>query len=181
MKSALAWEIIAKCSATKAQVGKLQLPLPHEPVDTPVFMQVGTQGTLKGITSKQLEELGLRPGQELLEQIGGSHNFQNWSRNLLTDSGGFQMVSLLKLAKITEQGVEFQSPHDDGSTMFSHDVVSSLITGKWVEENLFTIVQGGLDSNLRKKCVEEMVLRDTPGYAIVGLSGGEEKDIFGKC
>ncbi|CAG8573437.1 9387_t:CDS:2 [Cetraspora pellucida] len=232
MKSALTWEIIAKCSTTKARVGKLILP--HGPVDTPVFMPVGTQGTLKGITPKQLEELGcqimlnntyhlgLKPGQELLEQIGGSHNFQNWSRNLLTDSGGFQMVSLLKLAKITEQGVEFQSPHDDGSTMLltpEHsislqnsigadiimqldDVVSSLTTGKRVEEamyrsirwldrcisvhkktdsqNLFAIIQGGLDPNLRKKCVEEMVLRDTPGYAIGGLSGGEEKDTFWK-
>ncbi|CAG8740035.1 14751_t:CDS:2, partial [Racocetra fulgida] len=138
------------------------------------------------------------------------------------DSGGFQMVSLLKLAKITEQGVEFQSPHDDGTTMLltpEHsislqnsigadiimqldDVVSSLVTGKRVEEamyrsirwldrcisahkkpdsqNLFAIIQGGLDANLRKKCVEEMVLRDTPGYAIGGLSGGEEKDTFWK-
>ncbi|CAG8807364.1 7469_t:CDS:2, partial [Racocetra fulgida] len=70
------------------RAGKLRLP--HGPVDTPVFMPVGTQGTLKGITPKQLEDLGcqimlnntyhlgLRPGQELLEQIGGSHNFQNW-------------------------------------------------------------------------------------------------------
>ncbi|RIA92226.1 queuine tRNA-ribosyltransferase [Glomus cerebriforme] len=229
MKSALTWKIIAKCSTTKARVGKLTLP--HGPVDTPVFMPVGTQGTLKGLTTKQLEELncqimlnntyhlGLSPGQELIEELGGSHKFQNWNRNLLTDSGGFQMVSLLKLARITEEGVEFQSPRD-GSIMLltpEHsmslqnsigadiimqldDVVSSLTTGPRVEEamhrsirwldrcinshkkpetqNLFAIIQGGLDIDLRKKCIEEMVKRDTPGYAIGGLSGGEEKDVF---
>ncbi|CAG8436211.1 7101_t:CDS:2 [Funneliformis caledonium] len=229
MRSALTLKVIARCSTTKARVGILTLP--HGPVDTPVFMPVGTQGTLKGLTTKQLEELGcqimlnntyhlgLKPGQELIEELGGSHKFQNWNRNLLTDSGGFQMVSLLKLAKITEEGVEFQSPHD-GSTMLltpEHsmslqnsigadiimqldDVVSSLTTGPRVEEamyrsirwldrcinahkkpesqNLFAIIQGGLNMDLRTKCIEEMVKRDTPGYAIGGLSGGEEKDIF---
>ncbi|CAG8708876.1 3016_t:CDS:2, partial [Ambispora leptoticha] len=162
---------------------------------------------------------GLRPGQELLDDVGGSHIFQNWKRNILTDSGGFQMVSLLKLAEITEEGVQFQSPHD-GSLMLltpEHsmsiqnsigadiimqldDVVSSLTTGKRVEEamyrsirwldrcikshknpetqNLFAITQGGLVPELRKICIQEMIKRDTPGYAIGGLSGGEEKDIF---
>ncbi|CAG8519827.1 15001_t:CDS:2 [Racocetra fulgida] len=163
-----------------ARVGKLQLP--HGPVDTPVFMPVGTQGTLKVITPKQLEELGcqimlnntyhlgLRQGQELLEQIGGSHNFQNWN---------FQMVSLLKFAKITEQGItlehfiSLQNSIGADIIMQLDDVVSSLITGKRVEEvmdrsirwldkcisahkkpdiqNLFAIIQGGLDTNLRKK------------------------------
>ncbi|CAG8447356.1 10563_t:CDS:2 [Acaulospora colombiana] len=205
MKSALVWRVVGRCSTTKARVAVLTLP--HGIVDTPVFMPVGTQGTLKGLTPKQLKELGcqimlnntyhlgLKPGQELLEGIGGSHKFQNWEGNLLTDSGGFQMVSLLKLACITEEGVEFQSPHD-GSTMLltpEHsislqnsigadiimqldDVVSSLTTGPRVEEamrrsirwldrciaahkkpdcqNLFAIIQGGLDFNLRRKCVE---------------------------
>nr|CAG8452844.1 8728_t:CDS:2 [Entrophospora candida] len=232
MKSALKFEILAKCSTTKARVSKLTLP--HGLVDLPVFMPVGTQGTLKGLTPKQLEDLncqimlnntyhlGLRPGQELLDEIGGSHRFQNWNRSLLTDSGGFQMVSLLKLASITEEGVEFQSPHDNTKKMLltpEHsmsiqnsigadiimqldDVVSSLTTGPRVEEamhrsirwldrcikahkkpdeqNLFAIIQGGLDVDLRKTCLQEMIKRDTPGYAIGGLSGGEEKDIFWK-
>ncbi|KAG9301268.1 hypothetical protein G9A89_012651 [Geosiphon pyriformis] len=223
--------IYPRCSKTKARVGKLTLP--HFPVDTPVFMPVATQGSLKGLTPKQLEDmgcqiilnntyhLGLRPGQDLLDDIGGSHKFQGWDRNLLTDSGGFQMVSLLKLAEITEQGVQFQSPHD-GSLMLltpEHsmslqnsigadiimqldDVVSSLTTGPRVEEamlrsirwldrcieahkypdkqNLFAIVQGGLNPELRRKCIREMIKRDTPGYAIGGLSGGEEKDTFWK-
>ncbi|CAG8462736.1 6135_t:CDS:2 [Diversispora eburnea] len=228
MKSALTWEIVAQCSRTKARVAKLKLP--HGVVDTPVFMPVGTQGTLKGLTVKQLEDLdcqimlnntyhlGLRPGKEVLEEIGGAHEFQNWKRNLLTVRR-FQMVSLLKLACITERGVEFQSPHDGSKMLLTpehsislqnsigadiimqlDDVVSSLTTGPRVEEamfrsirwldrcivahkksesqNLFAIIQGGLDLNLRRKCIEEMVKRDTPGYAIGGLSGGEEKDIF---
>ncbi|CAO3643043.1 unnamed protein product [Mucor fragilis] len=229
MKSALTFKTIATCSTTKARVSILTLP--HGPVDTPVFMPVGTQGTLKGFTPKQIQNmncqimlnntyhLGLKPGQEILDQVGGSHNFQNWQGNLLTDSGGFQMVSLLKLAKITEDGVQFQSPHDGSLMMLTpehsmalqnsigadimmqlDDVISSLTTGPRVEEamwrsirwldrcikahkkqdtqNLFAIIQGGLNTDLRKKCVEEMVKRDTPGYAVGGLSGGEEKDVF---
>ncbi|CAH1756036.1 12448_t:CDS:2 [Entrophospora sp. SA101] len=208
MKSALKFEILAKCSTTKARVSKLTLP--HGLVDLPVFMPVGTQGTLKGLTPKQLEDLNY--------EIGGSHRFQNWNRSLLTDSGGFQMVSLLKLASITEEGVEFQSPHDNTKKMLltpEHsmsiqnsigadiimqldDVVSSLTTGPRVEEamhrsirwldrcikahkkpdeqNLFAIIQGGLDADLRKKCLQEMIKRDTPGYAIGGLS--ENKPIY---
>ncbi|KAI8884954.1 queuine tRNA-ribosyltransferase [Backusella circina FSU 941] len=229
MKSALTFETIAKCSTTKARVSVLTLP--HGPVDTPVFMPVGTQGTMKGMLPDQLEELncqimlnntyhlGLKPGKETLDLVGGAHTFQSWRRNLLTDSGGFQMVSLLKLANITEEGVEFASPHDGSLMMLTpehsmelqnsigadimmqlDDVISSLTTGPRVEEamwrsirwldrcikahkntetqNLFAIIQGGLDIELRRKCVEEMVKRNTPGYAVGGLSGGEEKDVF---
>ncbi|ORY96809.1 queuine tRNA-ribosyltransferase [Syncephalastrum racemosum] len=229
MHSALKFETLARCSTTKARSSLLTLP--HGPVSTPVFMPVGTQGTLKGLTPNQLEELncqimlnntyhlGLKPGQETLDLVGGAHKFQNWNRNLLTDSGGFQMVSLLKLAKITEEGVQFASPHDGSLMMLTpehsmhlqnsigadimmqlDDVISSLTTGPRVEEamwrsirwldrcikahkyperqNLFAIIQGGLDTELRRKCVEEMVKRDTPGYAVGGLSGGEEKDAF---
>ncbi|CAG8518937.1 358_t:CDS:2 [Paraglomus brasilianum] len=230
MKSALLWETVANCSTTKARVSKLILP--HGTVDTPVFMPVATQASLKGITCQQLMNLGcqimlnntyhlgLRPGQALLNEVGGAHKLQSWERNLLTDSGGFQMVSLLTLAEITEQGVQFQSPHDHNSSilltpehsidlqnsigadiiMQLDDVVSSLTTGPRVEEamwrsirwldrcikahkrphdqNLFAIIQGGLDVELRNTCLKEMIKRDTPGYAIGGLSGGEEKDIF---
>ncbi|KAL2761213.1 hypothetical protein ACRALDRAFT_2131589 [Sodiomyces alcalophilus JCM 7366] len=91
-------------------------------------MPVATQASLKGLTPEQLEEsgcrlclnntyhLGLKPGQDVLSSVGGAHEFQGWSHNILTDSGGFQMVSLLKLANVTEQGVVFLSPHD-GSPM----------------------------------------------------------------
>ncbi|XP_031557109.1 queuine tRNA-ribosyltransferase catalytic subunit 1-like [Actinia tenebrosa] len=109
---ALEFEILAKCSTTKARTAILTLP--HHKVETPVFMPVGTQGTMKGLTSKQLEDmdcqiilgntyhLGLRPGTDILEQAGGLHKFMNWKRALLTDSGGFQMVSLIKLSEMTE-------------------------------------------------------------------------------
>lgn len=108
------------------------LSLPHGPVRTPVFMPVGTKGTIKGLSSAQLRDepamapeiilgntyhLALEPGTELLAELGGLHTFMDWSGCLLTDSGGFQMVSLLKLAEITEQGVKFISPLDNVSEM----------------------------------------------------------------
>ncbi|KAK2067617.1 hypothetical protein P8C59_001340 [Phyllachora maydis] len=100
------------------------LTLPHGPVNLPMFMPVATQASLKGLTPEQLEgtgcrlclnntyHLGLKPGQEVLDAIGGAHKLQGWTHNILTDSGGFQMVSLLKLATVTEEGVQFLSPHD---------------------------------------------------------------------
>eukprot|EP00873_Tetraselmis_striata_P042067 jgi/Tetstr1/462331/TSEL_007337.t1 len=100
------------------------MTLPHFTADTPMFMPVGTQGSVKGITSQQLEDLDchvilgntyhleLRPGADLVDEMGGLHKFINWPRGMLTDSGGFQMVSLLHLADITEEGVAFQSPVD---------------------------------------------------------------------
>ncbi|KAG6504762.1 hypothetical protein ZIOFF_037109 [Zingiber officinale] len=232
-------------------------------------------GTIKGLTNIQLEEIGcqlilgntyhlaLRPGAELIDELGGLHKFMNWKRALLTDSGGFQMVSLLHLADITEQGVTFQSPVDGKPMLLTpeesiqiqnkigadiimalDDVVKTTITGPRIEEamyrtlrwidrcisefglinvflcllhfddihgvklnasvdywaahkrpdvqNLFGIVQGGLDPVLRDICVRGLVDRDLPGmvaskanltsywdsYAIGGLVGGEDKDSF---
>ncbi|KAG5883054.1 hypothetical protein JTB14_010442 [Gonioctena quinquepunctata] len=115
----LLFSISSECKTTKARVGKMTLP--HGVVDTPVFMPVGTQGTLKGMLPEQLDKMGLqimlantyhlgtKPGPKILKKAGGLHKFMNWNRPLLTDSGGFQMVSLLKLAEITEEGVKFQS------------------------------------------------------------------------
>lgn len=205
--------------------------LPHCRLRTPIFMPVATQGSMKGVTSEQLEEidceiilgntyhLGLRPGEEVLKALDGAHGLQSWRRNMLTDSGGFQMVSLLKLATITESGVVFQSTHGGGELLLKpedsiriqnsigadimmqlDDVVHVLTTGPRVEEAMhrsirwldrclsananpqtqcvFAIIQGGLNPDLRKVCVEEMVKRECKGYAIGGLSGGEEKDQF---
>jgi queuine tRNA-ribosyltransferase len=107
---ALKLEVVARWN--KARVTKLHLP--HYSCDTPMFMPVGTQGTVKALTSQQLEDLdchvilgntyhlGQRPTSEVIDQLGGLHKFMNWKRNILTDSGGFQMVSLLKLSNITE-------------------------------------------------------------------------------
>ncbi|KAG0494671.1 hypothetical protein HPP92_005665 [Vanilla planifolia] len=120
LEMALSFEIIARFNRARAA----RLTLPHFTCQTPLFMPVGTQGTIKGLTNSQLEEidcqiilgntyhLALRPGAELIDELGGLHKFMNWKRALLTDSGGFQMVSLLHLADITEDGVTFQSPVD---------------------------------------------------------------------
>ena len=101
----------------------------HGQIRTPVFMPVGTQATVKAVTPEDLEQLGaqiilgntyhlfIRPGSELIKQFGGLHSFMNWKKPILTDSGGFQIFSLKKLAKITEDGAVFRS-HLDGSKFF---------------------------------------------------------------
>lgn len=101
----------------------------HGVIRTPVFMPVGTQATVKAVTPEDLVQLGaqiilgntyhlfIRPGHELIRQFGGLHRFMNWSRPILTDSGGFQIFSLRDLAKISEEGAEFRS-HLDGSRLF---------------------------------------------------------------
>jgi len=105
------------------------MALPHATVQTPVFMPVGTQATVKAIPQHLLEELDaqiilgntyhlyLRPGHELIRRMGGLHRFMSWPRALLTDSGGFQVFSLSELRKVSEEGVSFRS-HLDGSSHF---------------------------------------------------------------
>ncbi|CAH8628138.1 unnamed protein product [Heterobilharzia americana] len=123
--SALQFDILFECSQTRARRCHLWLPhCPGGPVETPVFMPVGTQGSMKGITVKQLQDLdcrillgntyhlGHRPGPEVLRKAGGLHKFMSWPRAILTDSGGFQMVSLNSLSEVTEDGVRFTSPHN---------------------------------------------------------------------
>jgi queuine tRNA-ribosyltransferase len=120
----IAFELLATDTKTAARRGRLSLC--HGSIETPVFMPVGTQATVKGITNRQLVEagsqiilgntyhLGLRPGKERLAELGGLHRFMNWDRPILTDSGGFQIFSLADLAKVDEDGVTFKS-HLDGS------------------------------------------------------------------
>jgi len=122
MENALKFDVIASCSKSRARTSLMKLP--HYTVETPVFMPVGTKGSVKSVLPEQLEDincqiilgntyhLGLRPGTELLKKAKGLHNFMGWNRALLTDSGGFQMVSLLHMAEIDEQGVNFESPYD---------------------------------------------------------------------
>ena len=117
-----------KDSKSKARVGEILTG--HGLIQTPIFMPVGTQGTVKAITQRVLESevnaeivlsntyhLYLRPGTKILEQAGGLHKFMNWSRPILTDSGGFQVYSLSDLRKLKKDGVEFRS-HLDGSKHF---------------------------------------------------------------
>ncbi|KNC54319.1 queuine tRNA-ribosyltransferase [Thecamonas trahens ATCC 50062] len=228
---ALTFVVEAECSVTKARSSRLTLP--HTTACTPMFMPVGTQGSLKGLTPPQMVQLGCqvvlgntyhlghRPGAETVAAMGGLHAFSGWHGGMLTDSGGFQMVSLAKLSSVSEEGVTFASPHDGTTVLLSpelsiamqnnigadiimalDDVVSSLISGprvedamhrsiRWLdrciaaharpaEQNLFGIIQGGLDPRLRLYCLDAMIARDTPGFAIGGLSGGESKDEFWK-
>ncbi|MCI7342461.1 MAG: tRNA guanosine(34) transglycosylase Tgt [Fusobacterium necrophorum] len=111
----------------KARVGRIQTP--HGEIETPVFMPVGTQATVKAMTKEELDEIGtqiilgntyhlfLRPGDDLIDRLGGLHSFMNWKKPILTDSGGFQVFSLGALRKIKEEGVHFRS-HIDGSKRF---------------------------------------------------------------
>lgn len=118
------FELIKKDKSSSARLGKLKTS--HGTFDTPIFMPVGTQATVKTMTPEDLYEMGagiilgntyhlyLRPGEELVNKAGGLHGFMNWKRGILTDSGGFQVFSLSGLRKIDEDGVQFSS-HLDGS------------------------------------------------------------------
>jgi len=121
------FELIKQCSSTGARLGRVYTP--HGSFETPVFMPVGTQATVKAMAPKDIEEVNaniilsntyhlyLRPGHELIEQAGGLHKFMNWNRSILTDSGGFQVFSLNELRVVTDEGVHFRS-HLDGSKHF---------------------------------------------------------------
>ena len=124
---AIKYELIKECKQTGARLGRLHTP--HGIIETPIFMPVGTQATVKAMTPEELKDMEAqiilsntyhlyqRPGHELVAEAGGLHKFMNWDRPILTDSGGFQVFSLGELRKITEEGVTFQS-HLDGSRHF---------------------------------------------------------------
>lgn len=121
------FEILKECPHTGARAGILHTP--HGDIETPIFMPVGTQATVKGLKPEELKEIGaqiilsntyhlyLRPGHELVQQAGGLHKFMNWDKPILTDSGGFQVFSLSKLRKICDEGIEFRS-HLSGEKHF---------------------------------------------------------------
>jgi queuine tRNA-ribosyltransferase len=123
----LEFTVVAKDAGTRARAGILHTP--HGDVETPVFMPVGTAGTVKAMTQTMLEELGaqiilantyhlcMRPGHEMVREFGGLHRFISWPHAILTDSGGFQVMSLKGLGKVTDDGVWFRS-HLNGSPHF---------------------------------------------------------------
>ncbi|HNP59870.1 MAG TPA: tRNA guanosine(34) transglycosylase Tgt [Nitrospirales bacterium] len=209
----------------RARVGRLFTA--HGEIETPAFMPVGSQGTVKGLDPKEVRECGfhmilanayhlfLRPGHELIESLGGLHAFMQWSGAILTDSGGYQMVSLADLCKVTEEGVGFRS-HIDGAwhllspeksmaiqVALGSDIMMVLDhcptfpcteqqareavqrTTRWAKrcavvprkehQWLFGIVQGGVFTQLREESTQELVNLNMDGYALGGLSLGEEK------
>ncbi|MBE5777433.1 MAG: tRNA guanosine(34) transglycosylase Tgt [Clostridiales bacterium] len=127
MSQAVTYELIKTCKQSGARLGILHTP--HGDIETPIYMPVGTQATVKAMTSREMEEiqtqillsntyhLHLRPGEKLVEKAGGLHKFMNWHKPILTDSGGFQVFSLASFRKITEEGAAFRS-HLDGSKRF---------------------------------------------------------------
>ena len=124
---AAVFELISTQVNSKARLGRLTTA--HGVIETPAYMPVGTQGSVKAVSSRELHELEaqivlgntyhlfVRPGLEVIRQFGGLHRFMNWDGPILTDSGGYQIFSLAKLRKITEEGVQFQN-HVDGLTAF---------------------------------------------------------------
>ena len=215
--------------ATSARVGKIQTA--RGVVNTPIFMPVGTRGTVKACTPETLSEqiqaeiilantyhLYLRPGHEIVHEAGGLHSFMGWHRPTLTDSGGFQVFSLGPLRKITEEGVAFRSTIDGTEHFISPersieiqnalgaDIIMAFdecpalpndytylkdsmeMTLRWAErcrkahqhpdQMLFGIVQGGMERDLRQASIDGTVSIGFPGYAIGGLSVGEEKDLM---
>ena len=222
------FETIKQHSHSSARLGRLVTP--RGEIQTPAFMPVGTQATVKALSPEELEQCGaeiilgntyhlyLRPGHDIVESLGGLHRFMNWDKPILTDSGGFQVFSLNSLAKVTEEGVTFKS-HIDGSTHFfsperaievqealGADIAMTLdeptpypsdpsktetslkLSTDWAvrckaahrmkSQALFGIVQGGMYKNLRKQSTEEITALDFPGYAIGGLSVGEEIELM---
>lgn len=205
-----------------------QIRTSHGDFQTPVFMPVGTQGSVKAVSPEDLiladvriilantYHLYLRPGHGIIERLGGLHRFMNWTGPILTDSGGFQVYSLAGLRRISENGVTFRS-HIDGSEHFigpeqameiqkalgadiimafdecapypaDHDYVLNTVrlTRQWAErcmayerssnQALFGIIQGGVYPDLREKCARELVAMGFDGYAIGGLSVGEDAE-----
>jgi queuine tRNA-ribosyltransferase len=211
------------------------LALGHGEVETPAFMPVGTNASVKAVRPDALEALGvrmilsntyhlyLRPGIDAVEAAGGLHRFMGWGGNILTDSGGFQLFSLTPFRRVDDGGVAFSS-HLDGSRhrLTPEDVIDAQVslasdvmmpldvctppgidrgeaeeaaaqTTRWARRSrarwrehaergepgrLFGIVQGNFYRDLRLRSAEEILALDLPGYAIGGLSVGEEPGRF---
>jgi len=201
----------------------------HGAVRTPVFMPVGTQATVKGLTPEQVAEIGfeiilsntyhlyLQPGDDVVHEAGGLHRFMHWDRSILTDSGGFQAMSLSRISKKSDEGIEFQSFIDGSRHMFTperviaiqknldSDVVMPLDictqypserivaekdlarTVSWFgrakkamgesHQLLFGITQGGFYGDLREESTERIMELEPQGFAIGGLSVGEERQL----
>lgn len=134
MKKAIKYELLHECKQTGARRGIIHTP--HGDIQTPIFMPVGTQATVKSMTPEELKEevqaqiilsntyhLYLRPGHEIVKLAGGLHKFMNWDKPILTDCGGFQVFSLSDLRTISEEGVEFKSHLDGSKHLFTPEKV----------------------------------------------------------
>ncbi|MEM8737531.1 MAG: tRNA guanosine(34) transglycosylase Tgt [Planctomycetota bacterium] len=250
--SAITYEMLHRDPQSAARVGRVTTP--HGGFDTPAFMPVGTQGTIKGLLPRDVAETGaqvvlgntyhllLRPGSELIAEMGGLQDWTGWRGPMLTDSGGFQVFSLGGINRIDDDGVRFKS-HLDGSTIeltpersmrvqeeLGADIIMAFddcppavvpkfnprsdaakaagglegkplspaeytarvgtanertlrwldrcvrahrASGRWDEQGLFGIVQGGTDLEQRTYCAQRVTQHDLPGFAIGGVAVGE--------
>jgi queuine tRNA-ribosyltransferase len=206
---------VVKRDPVGARLGRLVTA--HGVVETPAFMPVGTQGTVKAMLPRDLKEMGcqillantyhlyLRPGAELIRELGGLHRFMSWDGPILTDSGGYQVFSLGAMRKLSEEGVRFQS-HLDGSyhlltpervvldECIPHDADRNYVqdstarTIRWSErcwrarskadQLMFGIIQGGMYRDLREQCVREMNPMPFDGFAVGGLGVGEGEELL---
>ena len=133
MSNPVTFELLHTCKQSGARLGVLHTP--HGDIPTPIYMPVGTQATVKAMTPREMEEINakiilsntyhlhLRPGEDIVREAGGLHQFMDWHHPILTDSGGFQVFSLSELRKITEEGAAFRS-HLDGSKQFISPEIS---------------------------------------------------------
>ncbi len=186
----LKFSVHTQDSITSARTGELILP--HGKVKTPIFMPVGTLGSVKATSPEELENIGfdiilgntyhlyLRPGDELIKKAGGLHSFINWDRNMLTDSGGYQVMSLQQFRKITEEGIEFQSHIDGSSHFFSPERVME------IEHNLGADIIMVLDECAPYPCTKEyakesaeMSIRWAKRCKIKHEQLGGEQSLFG--
>ena len=167
MEQPIRYELLKKDKKTGARRGRIYTP--HGIIETPVFMPVGTQATVKAMTPDELKEmvdariilsntyhLFLRPGDELIKEAGGLHKFMNWDRPILTDSGGFQVFSLADLRNITEEGVKFKS-HLDGSEKFLSPEISMKIQNNLGSDIMMAVDECApypSDYNYTKKSIE---------------------------
>jgi queuine tRNA-ribosyltransferase len=221
-----AFEVLATDGAARAAT----LHTAHGPIETPAFMPVGTKASVKAMDPAELVDLGtqvvlgnayhlhFRPGEDVIAELGGLHAFMGWGGPILTDSGGFQVFSLLDTAKIDAEGVTFRSVYDGALARFTPELAMEIQrtlgsdiamcfdecppggaerkavvaavdrTLRWAErchatepapgQLRFGIVQGGVDLGLRRDCADALTAIPFDGYAIGGLSVGEERSVM---
>jgi queuine tRNA-ribosyltransferase len=196
------FEVVCRDPGTRARIGRLHTA--HGVVETPVFMPVGTQATVKSVAPWELQELqasillantyhlNLRPGMQVIEAAGGLHPFMGWNGPILTDSGGFQVFSLGKLRRIRPDGISFQS-HIDGSAVFLGPVEAMRIQRvlgsdiamvldecpPWPCDREYACQSVGLSLTWAARCAEQP---RAPGQLIFGIvQGGEYADLRERC
>lgn len=196
--TAITYELVKKDERTRARAGIIHTP--HGSFPTPIFMPVGTQASVKGVSPDELHDLGagiilsntyhlfLRPGMDLIREAGGLHKFMHWDGAILTDSGGFQVFSLGDLRKITEEGVTFRS-HIDGSKKFLSPEVSmevQMALGSDIVMAFDECVPYPADYNYAKQSTERTIrwlqrckeAMTAPNQGLFGIvQGGMYKDL----